>query len=209
MSLGKQALMSWIMGFFLGPVGDWFHVRTGATGYPDGAYAFYFPGGVPWWVPLLFATATMTIGLSHTFGDELVRKHGPAWAMKPLWGGTARPGLTGMAPLIRGLLVFELAYIVSGYLPRPAGGAADLILGAVAVAAWLAFDRTVHGAVLALSTAAAGVFVEATLVAHGVFHYGPETSNLFGVASWLPWIYVCASFAAGNFSRWRAYGFEA
>jgi hypothetical protein len=65
---------------------------------------------------------------------------------------------------------------------------------------WIVLDGTVVGLGLAIATAASGVLVEATLVSLGVFTYvAPDAGR---VASWLPWLYVAASVAVGNFARW-------
>ncbi|MCC7442267.1 MAG: hypothetical protein IT285_11575 [Bdellovibrionales bacterium] len=195
------------LGAVLGPIGDWFHVATGTTSYPPD-FAWYFPGNVPWWVPLLFGSATLAIGLSHPLMDDLARRMAPKWAMRTLWGPRTRPGMASALGLVGPFLMFEVAYIASGYLPRPPGGAADLILISMALVCWAAFDSTIHGGFLALSTGFVGSFAEWSLIQAGVFRYEPGMDNLFGVASWLPWIYCCASVGAGHFGRFIRDGFE-
>ena len=163
----------------------------GATGYPQGVYGFYLPGGVPFWVPFEFAAATLAVGLSHVLADRLI---GPADA-------GARPGARSWAGAWAGVTAFVLLYCASGYLPWGDAGVNDVVLAVAATAVWAIFDRTWQGAVLSWLTAIAGTGFEILLVKTEVFYYEPRASGLFGVATWLPWLYVTASVGVGNFAR--------
>ena len=179
-----------LLGFFVGPIGDFCHVLSGTTGYPQDAYAWYFPGGVPWWVPFLFAGAGLSVGVSHPIMDRLI---GPR--------GRTRPGEKSWPLACAGVAAFVGLYAASGYLPFGDGGGNDVVLALGAIGTWAALDRTWQGALLALLTAAAGTGFEIFLVRQSVFFYLPRTSGLLGVATWLPWLYVAASVGVGNFAR--------
>lgn len=186
----KTAVILFALGATLGVIGDWFHVRTNTTGYPAEKYALYI-AGLPYWVFLLFGSAAVAVGLGHPVADRFFPK-----------SARQRPGLRSPALIVAGLFAFVFLYSLSGYLPKPAGGVADLILAAAAVGVWWALDRTWQGVVFAATTAILGTVVEVTLVSNGIFFYQPMTSNLLGVASWLPWLYVVVSVAVGNLGRY-------
>jgi hypothetical protein len=183
--------LMFVLGFFVGPIGDFCHVLSETTGYPQDAYAWYFPGGVPWWVPFLFASATLSIGVTHPIADRLIGPHGAA----------VRPGARSWAMAWAGVAAFVGLYCVSGYLPFGDKGWNDLVLAVAATAIWAWLDRTWQGAVLGWLTAIAGTAVEITLVRNEVFFYQERAADLYGVATWLPWLYVAASVAVGNFAR--------
>ncbi len=182
----KLLLTLFLAGFFLGPIGDYAHVATGTTGYPEG-YAFYILG-LPWWVPLLFGSAALSIGATHPSID------------RHLGASPERAGSRGWKGVFAGMVGFIGLYVISGMLPSP-GGVSDVLLAAGAIAMWAALDRTWQGALLAASTALSGTAFEMFLVSNGVFFYQPGADNFFGVASWLPWLYVAASIAVANFAR--------
>jgi hypothetical protein len=98
-------------------------------------------------------------------------------------------------------MVLLLALWATSGLVKPAQTAL-LVLAPASVVIWLALDGTAVGFALAVATAAMGVVVEATLVSLGAFTYvAPDAGR---VASWLPWLYVAASVAVGNYARWLA-----
>lgn len=193
MSSFHRILILFILGFFLGPVGDYAHVISGTTGYPQSVFGFYVMG-IPFWVPLLFASASLAVGLSHPWMDR--------------WLGKAvdRPGTRGMGIAIFGLLVFMAVYGLSGFLPWPTGGLSDLVLMFLATLVWIFLDRSWQGLILGAFTAIIGTAVEITLVHYHAFYYVFPKDNLYGVASWLPWIYFTASVTLGNFGRVLAKG---
>jgi hypothetical protein len=138
--------------------------------------------GLAWWVPLMFGGACVAIGLSHRLVDRLL-------------GRDVRPSAARVAA---GMVLVLALWATSGVV-KPAGMALG-ILAPASLAMWLALDGTSVGLALAIATAAAGVAVEATLVSLGVFAYvAPDAGR---VASWLPWLYVAASVAVGNYARW-------
>jgi hypothetical protein len=173
----REAVGLLAAGAVLGTLLDGVHVATATTRYTHPTV-----GGLAWWVPLMFGGATLAIGASHRLVDR--------WLLRDVRpdGGRVAAGMV----LVLGL------WATSGLL-KPAGTAL-CILAPASVAMWLLLDRTLVGLGLAIATAVCGVVVEATLVSLGVFTYvAPDAGR---VASWLPWLYVAASVAVGNFARW-------
>jgi hypothetical protein len=175
----REALGLLAAGAVFGTFCDAVHVATTTTRYTHPAFA-----GVAWWTPLLFATASAAIGLSHTLIDLLLDR-------------AVRPTTT---TVVAGMVILVVLWATSG-LVKPAHTAL-WILAPASIATWWFLDGSVVGLVLAFATAASGVAVEATLVSGGVFTYvAPDAGR---VASWLPWLYVAASVAVGNYARWLA-----
>jgi hypothetical protein len=173
----REALGLLAAGAVVGTFCDAVHVATATTSYAHPAFA-----GIAWWVPLLFAAGSAAIGLSHTLIDLLLERD-------------VRPTTT---TVVAGLLILVVLWATSG-LVKPAHTAL-LILAPASIVAWWLLDGSVVGLVLAFATASSGVAVEATLVSAGVFSYvAPDAGR---VASWLPWLYVAASVAVGNYARW-------
>ena len=173
----RQAIGLVAAGAVLGPLLDGVHVATATTRY---AHPALF--GLAWWAPLLFAGASLAIGLSHELIDVVLDRH-----VRPD-GRTVTVGIVALLML----------WAISG-LVKPAG-AALWILAPASVAMWAILDGSVVGLVLALATASCGVAVEASLVSAGAFAYAAPDAGR--VASWLPWLYVAASVAVGNLARW-------
>ncbi len=157
---------------------DAIHVHTGTT-----AYARPVLFGQAWWVPLLFASAALAIGLGRPVVERML--------------GLRRPVPTDAA-VAGGMAVFVLAYAASGLVgggPVPR----SLLLAAMFVVAWVLWDRTGLGLVLAALTAVIGTAVEITLVRTGTFVY--LEPSLAGVTVWLPWLYGCAAVGVGNLGK--------
>jgi len=184
----SMVLILFLLGATLGPLGDWFHVISETTAYPTGVYAFYF-GQQPYWVPLLFGTAGVAIGLSHPQMDR--------WLGAP----ASRPGSRGIDGVILGIAAFLGIYAMSAFVPLESGSTLDSVLAVSALLLWYAADRTWQGLVLAALTAVVGSAVEIYLVQQRAYVYLSPKDNFYGVASWLPWLYVAASVAVGNLGR--------
>ncbi len=183
-----SVLILFLIGAIMGPLGDWFHVISETTAYPPGVYAFYF-GKQPYWVPLLFGTAAVAIGLSHPQMDR--------WLGAP----TSRPGSRGIDGVILGIAAFLGIYAMSAFAPLETGSTLDSVLAVSALLLWWAADRTWQGLLLAVLTAAVGTAVEIYLVQQRAYVYLSPKDNFYGVGSWLPWLYVAASVAVGNLGR--------
>jgi hypothetical protein len=168
-----------LLGATVGPVLDHVHVATGTIRYPHPAL-----WGQAWWVPLLYAGAALSIGLSHPAMDRLL-------------GRRTTRGRSTVA-LVVGIAGMGAVWAGSGFLkdfPLMAGA----VLAPAALALWWWLDGTWQGLVLAASTALGGAVVEYSLIQAGLFAYcmpfvGP-------VPSWLPWLYVSGSVAMGNVGR--------
>ena len=157
---------------------DAIHVHTGTT-----AYARPVLFGQAWWVPPLFASAALAIGLGRPLVERMLGVHGSVPTASATAGGMA---------------LFVLAYAASGLVgggPTPR----SILLAAMFAFAWLMWDRTGLGLVLAVLTAIVGTLVEITLVRTGTFLY--REPSLAGVAVWLPWLYGCAAVGVGNFGK--------
>lgn len=189
MSLGIRFLILFITGFCLGPVGDFFHVQTQTIGYPPDRYFFYL-FGLPFWVPFLMGGAAVLVGLSHPWLDEI------------LPGSPIRPGVRNGGWALGGVLVFLGLYLASGLLPGPAGTSNDALMGMLALMVWAMLDRTWQGILLGILTALSGTLVEIVMVQADSFFYHSGRDNLWGVPSWLPWLYFAASVTLGNFGRY-------
>jgi hypothetical protein len=197
LSFSKRFWILAVTGALGGTLGDFCHVLSHTDGYPLSAGP-QIPGmGIPFWVPPLFAAAGLGIGFSHPWAD---RQTGAAYA--------PRPGVRSATQLTWALALFLGTWALSGFWTVPAGGIKDLVLGTLAVASWIAFDRTWTGLGLALVTSALGTGAEIFQIrALGTFYYTEGNRNLFGAPSWLPFIYCCGSVAVGNLGRVLARGF--
>ena len=175
----RPAIILVLLGATFGSLFDWLHVKTGAI-----AYAKPTSLGIAWWVPLLYSTAALAIGLSHPMADRLL-------------GRVERVAHT-RARLVFGFVAFCAIWFATGALPFSSAIVAAM-LAPVSLAIWFALDRTWQGLLLASSTAVFGFAFEALLSRLGLFrHIHPD---VLGIAIWLPTIYVAASVGIGNLGR--------
>ncbi len=183
----RTAFILFFLGAVIGTLGDLCHVLSFTDGY---ANAFLpLPTGQPLWVPFLFGGATMAIGLGHP------------WADRVLFSKWKRIKLH-KKQIILGGISFHILYSISGFLPLEPTLFRDISMMLGAIATWLAFDRSTPGILLAIVTAGAGTAFEINLVRQGGFYYYPHSSQLMGVPTWLPWLYVTASITVGNIGRY-------
>lgn len=167
-----------LAGATLGSLFDWTHVATGTT-----AYTAPYWLGLAWWVPLMFASAALAIGLSH---PHLDRRFGH------------RPPRRSHTALLAGLVGLGAIWAGSGLLPLP-HWQRGLVLAPAALALWWTLDRTRVGLALAAATAIVGCAVEILVSRLGYFVY--VEPDFININSWLPWVYVAASVAGGNLGR--------
>jgi hypothetical protein len=178
-----------------GTLGDFCHVASRTDTYPLTSGP-QLPGlGIPYWVPVLFGSAGLAIGLSHPWLDSRIGR-----PTRP------RPGLRSPAWVGIGLAWLLVTWAASGFLPLATGGAKDGAIAAIAGLGWWVLDRTWAGLGLAVATAVLGTGAEILLVHLGIFAYLAPHTNLQGVPSWLPYVYVIASVGAGNLGRWLERG---
>lgn len=181
-------LLCFVLGAIIGTIGDFCHVVTETDGYPkDGPFPFlpFLPVNMPVWVPFLFGGALILMGCAHR-----------------LLANTYRPALASNKDVAYAMpFLFVILYALTGFVELGTGGLQDIWVAAVAIGLWFAVDRSMMGAILALGNAIAGTMFEIMLVHLGGFFYYPEHSNLMGVPSWLPWLYMSASICISLFVR--------
>ncbi len=180
--------LSFVVGAIVGTTGDYCHVITNTDGYPKrGPFPFLpIPDvNMPVWVPFLFGTAVMLMATVHKL---LAKAYHPRLEKHFV--------LAACAPLL-----FVTIYALSGFLQFGTGGWQDVWLAALAIFMWWAMDGTRLGAILAVTNAFFGTCFEIFLVSIGGFFYYKTHSNLMGVPSWLPWLYVIASVCISLFVR--------
>lgn len=183
----KRILILFFLGALVTPFGDYAHLRSQTTQYPAGAYYEIF-GMIPWWVPFMFGTAALLIGLIIPASDRFLGTAKRPVDTRPLWAWA-------------GVFNFMFFYGASGYLPGQEGMGAFALLAFAGLALWWALDRTWQSLLTGLMTAFAGTFTEIVLVKCQVFSYLPPKDRLFGVALWLPCLYFAAGVTVGNLGR--------
>jgi hypothetical protein len=171
------------MGGTVGTALDAVHVHTGTTGY---THPVMF--GQAWWVPPLFASAGVAIGLGRPIAERLA-------------GRTGR--LPSRAAAALGMALFIVAYVSSGLL-QALPAVCSALLAVLFILGWLRCDRSGLGLILAALTAVAGTAVEMLLVGVGAFFYVRPAVG--GVPIWLPILYCCASVGVGAFAAWLVDG---
>ena len=184
-----------------------------------------------WWVPLLFGSAAVVIGVGHTFLDQKrirtsvrrareieIRKGAqgaeqqvrstaelidkcpgkPAFGFKPGWiAVNVCIGVFSFQYLASGILASPQSPLVDGFLPYHL---VDFILCVWALSTWRVFDGTAQGFFMASLTAVAGPAAEIVLINYGHL-YAYSHSDVFGIPTWIPWVYFCGGPAVGNLSR--------
>ena len=204
------------MSVFSGPIGFFFVGESGTI-------------ETDWWVGPLFGVAGIIMGLGTTTLDSIFLRNGvkarrikeiegnlqpvrtkaliakspakPAGGWEPSWGFT-----------LASISFFALQYAASGMLASPdfdflSGGeghlpyhSIDVFLLLWAAGAWAYFDKTYQGLVIAGAAAVGGPIIEIVLI--NVFHlYTYTNPDIFGIPSWIPWVYACGGPAVGNLSR--------
>jgi hypothetical protein len=176
-------MMPWVIlavvGAIVCTVGDHLHATHDVLAYPH-----VFLWQQAWWVPLLFAGASLAAVLGATpFRRGLGGAHEPAATARQIAGD-------GIA--------FVTAYAYTSFAPATSPNVTLALLAAW----WLA--RVVRGraawlVVYSLATAAAGTLFEAGWSALGFFHY--LRPDFIGVPRWLPGIYLHAALLAGPLER--------
>lgn len=178
----KDVLLLFVVGGIVGAICDGFHSHQNILEYSH-AWAFK----MAWWVPLLFAVATLTVAYGHLLIDRAF--HLPR----------RRPG---RLRVVAGLAAFVAVYAASAYLPVE-NDAKILILDMAIIGMWLAFNRCWQGVLQMILTSILGCTVEISLVVNGSFRY--IHPGFLGIPYWLPFLYGAASIGVGNWARQLAY----
>lgn len=179
----RAAALLLALGATLGPLLDAIHTHTGTT-----RYAAPWVLEMAWWVPLLFGSAGVAVGLPRAALERL--------RATPTSTPSSRSAAEGMG-------LFVLAYALSGVVPAvgpvPVNVARALALLAVFAVTWWRHDRTALGLGLACSTGLGGCVVEVNLSAAGAFEHLQPTK--LGIPLWLPLLYATAQVGVGNLGR--------
>jgi hypothetical protein len=147
-----------------GLVGDAGHVQAGTTTYLDDSPRIWESAI---WFPILVGLATASLG-------ELRLRLGP-----PRPGFDARVGAAAIASVLAMYAITALVY------DEPEGPATTLVLTlAVLVVCWLADGWP------ALAAAVVGPLAEIVIVKLDLAEYAESADSLFGVALWLPALYL-------------------
>lgn len=170
------------MGGIVGATCDSFHSHEDVL-----VYSHEWILKMAWWVPLLFAGATVTVAYGHLFFD---------------WAFHLPQKQPGWPRVIAGLAAFVAVYAASAYLPVQ-DDAKILILDMAIIAMWLIFNRSWQGVLQMVFTSILGCVVEITLVANDSFRY--LHPQFLGIPYWLPFLYGAASIGVGNWARQLAY----
>jgi len=166
-----------VMGAIICTICDHLHVINGVLSYPHVVF-----WGEAWWVPLLFATASVVI----VANARVVRR---------VLGGAVLPWPT-VGRVLGGGLAFVTAYAFTAY-----GHAQPDVVLWVLVGFWAARALTVPGWVVIYSivVAVGGSAFEGTWSMLGFFHY--HHPDVYGVPRWLPGIYLHVAFLTVDLER--------
>lgn len=176
----KAHLTLFFIGFILGPACDLFHNVTLTSGYLHPQFL-----GLAFWVPLLFGSATLLIGLSHTLTPLLFKQ---------------KIVLKKDVPLYIPLILFAFQYALSGYVFAPLASKFLILLFVTALNIWI-LKSSAFDLVLAIITGISGCAVEVLLGISGHFFYFEMHRQFSGIPYWLPLLYMTASLAVGELGR--------
>ncbi|CAE7301587.1 INSIG2 [Symbiodinium sp. CCMP2592] len=143
------------------------------------------------WVPPLFAFAGFLISSLYWVFDNLL-------AVK------AEDRSPSLVQTLAAVACFTANYWASGFMSSSGLGTGliSFVLALWAVAAWRAFDGTTTGLVVAVMTAVGGTLIEVCLINAPWWDlYAYSKADLWGVDSWIPWVYFCGAPAVGSLSR--------
>lgn len=167
-----EVLLTFGIGAVVGLLGDACHVASGTTVYAASAWPNL--GLSPIWFVLV-------VGGSVAGVAQLGRRFG-----LPSRPRTRAHLATAIAA---GLALYALTATLREQTPL----VSVVLIGAIALAFWFAWDPSPKCLALGLACAVAGPIAEISLVHAGLYHYVPGSDALYGVAAWLP----CLQFALG------------
>lgn len=172
----RRRLALFTLGAVISPIGDSFHIHSGATAY-DCCMTLLI-GESPWWFYLPVALGVAVAG------------DAAAWLQSHLG-----PGRVTVARAVCAVAAVLAVWWGSAWLPDREGAAVTVTLYAMAALSWALFDRSRAALVLAAVAAVVGTSVEMIQSALGRFHYDPPLQQVAGVPFWLPAIYLAAGVA--------------
>jgi hypothetical protein len=181
-----ELLVLFAIGAAGGLAGDAGHVQAGTTTYLDDTPKIWESA---LWFPILVGLATASLG-------ELRLRLGP-----PRPGFDLRLGAAAIASVLTIYAVSALVY------DQPEGPATTLVLMlAVLVVCWLA--DTPAAIACGLIAAVAGPVAEVVIVKLDLAEYAESADSLFGVALWLPALYLAFGVLAAGSPSWWSRGDE-
>jgi hypothetical protein len=167
-----------LLGAVAGTALDMIHSASGVLFYPDPAFL-----GEAWWVPPFFGLVAVVAALGHRLTRRVLGGRGVG---EGLWPAAAW---------------FVGAYASTGLLHRWPWALAGLLAATFAVRVWLEPSlRTRTGAVFTVGIALAGPAYESWFSSMGAFSY--TRPDVFGIAIWLPGLYLHAAPFVGTLDRW-------
>jgi hypothetical protein len=160
-----------------GLIGDATHVDAGTTRYLDDSLPFIWNSQL--WFPILVGLATASLG-------ELRLRLGP---VSP--GRDAGQGVAAIAAVLALYAVTALVY------DEPEAAATTLVVAlAVIITCWLGDSRP--AILCGLVAAVAGPVAEIVIVELELARYAESADSLFGVALWLPALYLAFGVVAAR-----------
>jgi hypothetical protein len=165
------------IGFVVSLAGDACHVSSGTTEYLWPAVPTLWRSGL--WFPFLVGAAVL---------------------------GAARAGIGANLPARRRTrqdLVLAVAAVLALYaLTATMRGVpsevAIILLGSIAVVIWRWWDPSLAALAVGLGAAVLGPLFEIAIMASGAARYASDSNALFGVAPWLPCLYLAAGAVASG-----------
>lgn len=163
------------------------------------------------WVPVLFGVAGVILGVGYPYLDDIVQTPVDSPAQASVLRARGSWGWVHLC-----ISLFVIQYWLSGVLDQWLAGqdlqevqstlgtisqrVPDVVLLTYAGAHWWVFDRTHQGLAMSLLTAVCGPGIEVALInmLH-LYHYSHP--SLWGVPTWIPWVYFCGGPAVGNLGR--------
>ena len=214
----QQAGAMWLCAAALGPVCDGRHSAHDVLHYAADSIAgppwLLFAtggggsgGGAPlletcWWVPLAFGGAGVVVGAAHP-------------ALDRAWEGAPRPP-PGWPAVLLSIGCFVGCYELSGVLAQPAadaGGphdyaALDAPLALAAALQFVAFERSRGGLLMMAALFLIGPPVEVFLI-NSLHLYAYTHPDLYGIPTWIAWVYAAGGPANGALGRQLLYELDA
>ncbi len=162
-----------------GLVGDAAHVGAGTTRYLDDSLPFVWESQL--WFPLLVGLATASLG-------ELRLRLGP---IRP--DLDPRVGIAAIAAVLALYAVTALVY------DQPDAAATTLVITlAILIVSWLADGAAI---LCGLVAAVVGPLAEVVIVELELARYAEAADSLFGVALWLPALYLAFGVVAARLAE--------
>lgn len=164
-----------------GLVGDMCHVQSGTTVYLEDPLPYVWESQL--WFPLMVGGGTAALG----------------WTAVRFGASAGDPELRDPLREAAGMIASVLALYALTAIVRGEPAAVGIVLcWSVAALIWARFARQRVDFLCAALAAAFGVGTEIVLSAIGVFEYADDVEQIFGVAAWLPALYLAYGVVASR-----------